>query len=67
MPPTITRVSEIADTGDRGQIIPSIRVEFKIGDHGPFTVVLPKAGFTGAAAMAKMQEFAAQLAALGTK
>jgi hypothetical protein len=65
MQPTITRVIEINDVGDRGQTIASIRIEFKVGDHGPFSITFPKSGFSAAVANSKIAEFVSQLGALG--
>lgn len=64
MNPQITRVVETQETGDQGKTIASIRIEFKIGAHGPFTITLPKAGFTAAAANQHIAEFASHLRAL---
>lgn len=54
----ITRVLETTDFGDKGQSVPSVRVEFKVGEHGPFSINLPKSQFTAIAANAKIQEYA---------
>lgn len=64
MPPTITRIVEVQDIGDRGQLVPSVRIEFKIGPHGPFTVLLPRIGFTSALANQKIQEFASHITSI---
>lgn len=64
MNPEITRVIESTDVGDTGKTFQSIRVEFKVGTHGPFTVTVPKADFTAAAVNALIQKFVSQLGAL---
>jgi hypothetical protein len=45
---TIVRVAEDVRWTDKGQNQPIIRVEFKVGDHGPFTERIPKADYTAA-------------------
>ena len=64
MQPTITRVIETTDVDDRGRPIQAVRVEFKLGEHGPFSVTLAKNVFTAAAANQKIQEFAASVQGL---
>jgi len=64
MQPTITRVIETTDVDDRGRPIQAVRIEFKLGEHGPFSVTLPKGNFTSAAANQKIQEFAANVQGL---
>ena len=60
----ITRVVETSSVGDNGRAVPVIHVEFTVGSNGPFSVELPKAQFTAAAANAKIQEFASHLSGL---
>lgn len=64
MQANITRIVETTDVGDKGQAVASIRIEFKVGEHGPFSVVLPKAGFTAAAANLKIAEFVSHIVSL---
>jgi hypothetical protein len=64
MQPTITRVIETQDLSDQGKSIQSVRVEFKVGDHGPFSVSVPKAGFSSAAVNQKVSEFVSHLSGL---
>jgi hypothetical protein len=58
MPIKITRVLEVADFGDKGQTIPSVRVEFNVGPHGPFSVTIAKKDFNATVANQKVNEFA---------
>lgn len=58
MPIKITRVTETQELTDLGKTVASVRIEFNIGAHGPFSISLPKAGFTSTTANAKIQEYA---------
>lgn len=60
----ILRVVETSDVSDQGRAVPSLRIEFNIGSHGPFTVVLPKKDFTAQAANQKINEFKSHLTQL---
>lgn len=42
-----------------------IQVQFKVGMHGPFTILYPKVSFDAAQAKQDMQTFAAKLAMMG--
>lgn len=61
MQPAVTRIFEASTIGDKGQTIKAIRVEFKVGEHGPFSIELPAAGFSAAAANQKISEFVSHL------
>ena len=61
MQPLITRVTETQEAGDQGKLIASIRLEFNVGDLGPFNVTLSKKDFTATAANAKISEFVTHL------
>ena len=57
----ITRVMEVTDLGDNGRAVPHVRLEFTVGPHGPFSITLPKTGYTAAGANAKIQQFVTEL------
>ena len=60
LPPDIKITRQAEDTTyDRNlQRTAWIRVEFYVGDHGPFVERFPKDGFTGALRDRKLSEFA---------
>jgi hypothetical protein len=60
----ITRVAEQIGLGDSGQSIPVVRVEFTIGAHGPFSVIVPKNKFTQIEANRQVAEYAAHIKGL---
>jgi hypothetical protein len=41
-----------------------MRVQYKVGDHGPFFRTFPKEGFTGTAAKLALEEYAREVRAL---
>jgi len=43
---TITRIVEDAFFSAAGKSEPRIRIEFRVGDHGPFVERIPKADYT---------------------
>lgn len=46
---------------ETGKPVENIRVEFKVGDDGPFYRRFPVAGFNGFDVVAKLEEFAREL------
>jgi hypothetical protein len=58
MKPTVVRiVEEFAQGPDgRGQMV--IRIDFTVGDHGPFTKRFPKDTYNAAAARRELEDFA---------
>lgn len=65
----ITQVSnlETSKLGDRGTLEPVIRTSFKVRGQGPYSVELPKAGWTATAAEKAIQEYASQIVMLREK
>lgn len=61
MPIKITRVIEVQEVSDQGKTIPSVRVEFTVGPHGPFSIQIAKKDFTSALANQKLNEYAAHI------
>lgn len=59
-------ISIVRQTEDRkldavGQAVPFIRVEFKVGNHGPFVEKFDKATFTGDIRDRRLNEFAREI------
>jgi len=61
---SIQRVVEEPSFSATGQSQPIIRVEFKVGSHGPFVERFVKSEFNSGAVNAKLQQFAQQLGGL---
>lgn len=58
----IVRQLEDARFSQDGKHIAIIRVEFMVGDHGPFVERFPKDGFTAATRDDKLNTFAREIA-----
>jgi hypothetical protein len=63
-PVTILRVDEALRFDELGKEQPMMRVQFKVGVHGPFYKNFPKEGFSGFAAKAELEQYARELANL---
>jgi hypothetical protein len=65
----ITQVvnSESSKLSATGTLEPSIRTMFRVRGQGPYSIELPKAGWTADAADKLMQEFASHLVTLRDK
>lgn len=61
---TIIRVTEEPFLTDAGKPDAHVRVEFKVGDDGPFFERFPKADFNQIAADARLSAFARDIKAL---
>jgi hypothetical protein len=61
---TIRKIGEDSRLEGSGQIVRQIRVEYMIGEHGPFTQSFPREGFSAPAARMQLEQFAADLSAL---
>lgn len=59
--PKVTRVSASPLISATGTLIPQIRVEFMVGEHGPFFTTIPEAEFTAARAQQEMEKVATPL------
>lgn len=62
---TLLRVQETTMPGERGALVKAVRVEFMIGDHGPFTEMFPREGLSGPAIRQKTEALARELEAAG--
>jgi hypothetical protein len=62
--PTVQRVVQDTAIDATGQIKPLMRVQFMVGEHGPFTVSFPQSEFTADKARAAMQAQADQINSL---
>jgi hypothetical protein len=60
----VVRVLEETVIGPDGKLEQVIRISFMVGPHGPFTERFPKADFDPQAARRRLDEVAAQLAAI---
>jgi len=59
--PKVTGVAEVVTLTPQGTVLPQVRVTFTVGAHGPFTVTLPRDGFTAAAVRTEMEKLAGPL------
>lgn len=57
----VRKVDQVTQFDNRNNVMPMIRVEFTVDDHGPFFEMIPKAEYTPATLRAKLQEFASGL------
>lgn len=62
----IIRTSEESTFDDSGKMVPKIRVEFKVGEDGPFLKYFAREGFTGSQTKIELEAFARELRALRT-
>jgi hypothetical protein len=46
---------------EAGKLTPMLRVEFTVGEHGPFSQEFPRATFNPVVARTALEEFARQL------
>lgn len=60
----VTRTSEETTFDDGGKMVPMVRVEFKVGDDGPFIKHFPKDGFSGLSVKSQLEDFARELRAV---
>ena len=60
----IRRIMEDSRLEAGGQIVRLIRVEYMIGEHGPFTQWFPREGFSAPAARLALDDFARELGSL---
>jgi len=62
----ITKVTQEQAYDAAGKLHDVIRVDFKLGEHGPFTKRFTASGFDQNAAKAEIQQFALSIQQLGT-
>jgi hypothetical protein len=69
LPQDITQVvsQESSKLGEQGRLEPTIRTTFRVRSQGPFSIELPKAGWTADAADKAIQEYASHLVTLRDK
>lgn len=58
---TISRVTEVQTIDNLGRPVAQVRVEFMVGNHGPFYETFAKPDFTAPNVMAKLDQFAQSL------
>ncbi len=56
--PVVTRVSDVPFIDGQGNLVSRKRVEFRVGDHGPFSFVLATDDFTEARIREEMRKIA---------
>ena len=57
----IRHVTEVSGIDNMGRPIQQVRVEYNVGQHGPFYELFPKNEFTAPHVMQKLDAFAQQL------
>jgi hypothetical protein len=57
----VIKIDESFSWDATGLPVPEIRVQFKVGPHGPFTLKFPKATFAAESVRAATEEFGRQL------
>ena len=57
----ITRITETIGRLEAGKLTPMLRVEFMVGEHGPFSQEFPRATFDAVTARTALEGFARQL------
>ena len=62
----VTKVTEQSAFDHQGKLAPVIRVEYMIGEHGPFSENFPKDQFSAAAAQTKLAQMASMLRQLAS-
>jgi hypothetical protein len=62
----ITKVGQEQAYNADGKLVDTLRVDFNVGNHGPFIKRFAAAGFDQNAAKAELQQFALSLQQLGT-
>lgn len=55
---TISRVTELQVLDNLGRPQSQVRVEFMVGNHGPFYETFPKVDFTAQHVIARLDQFA---------
>lgn len=60
-PITYLKTDEETTLGDYGRTVVTVRILFKVGDHGPFLVRVPKEGYTAAAGRAAVEAYAREI------
>lgn len=58
---TISRVTEVQILDNLGRPQSQVRVEFMVGNHGPFYETFAKSEFTSQNVMSKLDQFAQQV------
>lgn len=62
----ITKVTQEQAYNADGKLVDTLRVDFMVGGHGPFTKRFAANGFEQAAAKLELQQFAQSIQLLGT-
>ncbi len=62
--PIVTSITEDQVIDSKGNFVPAMRILFKIGDFGPFTIKIPTAEFTPEVANTRMAKLAQDIGVL---
>lgn len=60
----VLKIDEETAFLDGGKLEQRMRVQFKVGEHGPFFRSFPKEGFSGGAAKLALEDYAREVRAL---
>jgi putative protein kinase ArgK-like GTPase of G3E family len=60
----VLKIDEETAFTDDGKLEQRMRVQFKVGNHGPFFRTFPKEGFSGGSAKLALEEYAREVRAL---
>lgn len=57
----VTAITQITLLDARGNAVPTMRIDYRVGDDGPFYIEIPKSEFTAANVKAKIEEEASEI------
>lgn len=57
----VTSITQVTQLDNRGNAVPVMRIDYLVGDDGPFSIEVPKSEFTAASVKAKIEEEAEQV------
>ncbi len=67
LPVTITRQAHQSELGPSGDVRKIVRVDFRVGDDGPFNLSIPEAEFSVDEMVRRIQAFANDIEAVRAK
>ena len=56
--PAVIQITQVNSTDSLGKLVPTLLIQFKVGQHGPFTLQIPSSQFTADEARRRMQVIA---------
>lgn len=60
----VIMISQVTRLSPRGDALPFMRVEYRVGEEGPFAIEVPKSEFTAASVREKLEQEASAIRAL---